>query len=828
MPIAVSTSIETTTAPILAGGFITAVTSYTGATGPISQHGIEWNCTLPGTTSFVVERPWLAPLYAGTTFSTNADVATESTGRLFCAYAEDEGTFTAQATVREPDGNAVTTTADTASVGGYDQYTTTVYIDESSSATNGVIVLDSFADTVGTNPTDRQAATATLANDWFEDGAADAWLTDGSGGLAANAADGGARSWLLTNGFTTEVDVTVTIRFSAASQSRPTGITFRNRGPVSGNRFSGLWAGINPSAETVELRDISNRNTNIASEAITFATDTDITLRVYSDGSVIQVWVNGVLEIDTTSTTYATYTWVGLFGYSAVANGVTIKDFTLTLPATGSGASSSDPVTDIDIAAVVSQRPLDKVRFLVAPGTYTPTAGWLCATGSNVIWQPTNYANKPIIEMSSNSSKAFSIGANADAVGGSATATSERCSVSGFNAKNTGATEAGTPFEFPVNTPLLVCGYDQCSTVSVDGELEGGSGGTFVDSADVSICWTRNFHEGASECRDHQIGGFMSNAGSRIFMVGNHLGKSTNERPARVTSAGMSILFNDFAENDIKNNLRVGSCAYAEVQGNYSPGRDLMLAGNDGIADHVRITRNLTSCITLSDVSTDSAASVSTDIAIVSNIIDFPLANEEVDDGLLDRFPFRMNPPFDDVLYAHNSMLCDRDKPVIFVGWQFGSSGATYTAVGALEVENNVFAVDGVQTGADVLMDFNDTFDALDTTTSSGNVWPTAAQSSNDTNTAWTANASGLDDTEANWISGAWSTGDEFTATTFDANWVPSTKKEVTAVDGVHRDFFGRLVTSGDTVWAGAVISAVPSAATSANRSRIRDGLRLR
>jgi len=63
---------------------------------------------------------------------------------------------------------------------------------------------------------------------------------------------------------------------------------------------------------------------------------------------------------------------------------------------------------------------------------------------------------------------------------------------------------------------------------------------------------------------------------------------------------------------------------------------------------------------------------------------------------------------------------------------------------------------------------------------------------------------------EATWLADSGTDGDNFADITFDGDFVPSTARNVTVPAGVHYDFYGRLVTPGDTVWAGAVMLDAP------------------
>ena len=74
-----------------------------------------------------------------------------------------------------------------------------------------------------------------------------------------------------------------------------------------------------------------------------------------------------------------------------------------------------------------------------------------------------------------------------------------------------------------------------------------------------------------------------------------------------------------------------------------------------------------------------------------------------------------------------------------------------------------------------------------------------------------------------------WGSGNsEATRTIPLDTFLPSTQDVATIPDGMFYDYYGNKITPGESGFAGAVQSVPSTAETSANRSRIRDGLRLR
>jgi len=816
---ATTVTIDTMTAPLLAGGFVSAGCSYTGTVGRISQHSVEWTADLPDGQTEVFARPWLVPLYAGTVYSPNANLETDATGRNFGAWVDRPGTFAVSALVRDAEGTVSTAAEQTLSVGGYDQYTT-IHVDIDSTATDGVPYEDAFDDASGVDPRDRPLDRDTFAYGWqsvYE------WDTTGTGYVVPVAGDGALRSNLTLDAYTTEVEVQVTLNL-ASSTGTLHGIHFRGTGSI----FDGLWAGINPSSNQVELRSNAARTVVISSAAFVDSTNTDYVLRVYSDGSICRVYVDDVLYIDTTLSDFATNTHVGIQRFAGTASNVRFKNFSVTLPSSGDGGSEAQAISDIDMASKISNRALDKVRFLVYPGEYTPTSSLFCA-GSNVLWQAQDYTNKPVIETASNSGNAFVLGRTS--------VTSERCAVSGFIAKFTGGDgTSGTPFYLSSNNgPIKACGFDRCSMFGSAIQFRSGPFGNFIDtSADQSAFLTRFGEDSAPTTEDHSCVSFGGGTNFRFFSYGGSYGQSTVERPHRSTVASQTLLWNKFEQRGIKNSCRFASCVEAEITGNAFLGNRAAFGGNDGTPSHVRMTRNYLSSVEFLDVS-DDLESLKEDYLLAANYFD---GDEYVtDDSQTTMINFSAS--YNDVVIAHNTCVVDtlRNDVDSFVA---RAGRNVYTTYGLHTFANNIFAYkDGGTSTRDKGFGITDAKSAPDNISFAGNVFLTAAQTSGQP--TWAFSIGSTNYTEAQLGSVLDSTGDIFDNPSISANGVPSGTYNRTITDGVHRDFFGRLVVPGDTAWAGAVMSALPtppppgpstpSAATSAhlimNRQRVAQRRRL-
>ena len=791
-------TINTLTAPILAGGFVTLNATYSGTTGTAPQHEVSWSVGLPGTTTFTVARDWLVPLYAGTTLSVNADMATDATGRNIGYFLEDSGTLTATATVRDATGAVTTSVEDSETVLGYDQYTT-LNIDGTSTATGGVPFIDDCVGAVSTSMDGRSPSTNEWGQTWSE--LTGTWELDGNGYCFPPTANGAGNAILTIDSHVTDVEVECDIK-QVDSDTWPNGPASRIQDT---NNF--FWCGLDYAAGEIQLyKVVSGSYTLLDSAAFSASLDTDYNIRMTDDGSDIEVFVDDVSTLTATDTDLAGNTLVGLVGRGISggdAGHVVFKNFKLTLPSEGAGTSTSDAISDIDIAAGISQRSHDKMRFLVQPGTYTHTTT-LHAYGSNVLWQAADYDDTPIMECSSFSGACFDLG--------DATVVSQRCAISGFRFQHTGGdgSSGNRPIEFGA-AKMEACGVDRCSMIGADEEFFSFMGGTFLTVAGSSVCLTRNGNEGVAETTDNNHSAFGLDDTSVYIAMGNRVGGSDGagvERPFRGNGGIQTHLCNKYDQTGgVKNSFRMQACKEAEVSGNHFASRPVSLGGNDGIVEDARFVRNYATGFDLADDSNDFN-SFSQDIVIAGNIVDQSQEIVGVSTSVLD-----ITNPFNNVLVAHNTFLSTT------TGIELGSRSTTLPGTGdpadpagVVTIDNNIFAIsDG--SGLRHYQRVNeDGFQAVfGNYTFDGNIWPQASETSVAPTIAYNPGSQSNEDTEAAWIALTDTANESFATVTVDANYVPSQQTDVTVPNGVHMDFFGVRLTPGDTVWAGAVAMALPS-----------------
>ena len=150
-------------------------------------------------------------------------------------------------------------------------------------------------------------------------------------------------------------------------------------------------------------------------------------------------------------------------------------------------------------------------------------------------------------------------------------------------------------------------------------------------------------------------------------------------------------------------------------------------------------------------------------------------------------------------LHAHNTLVARGD--MLLGGNPTNGVGMHNAGI----YENNLYAIVGSHNASYGVARLTGGFTPAN---SLNNTWPEDSQTTGDV--AFAANWGGGNRTEAAWLADSGQSGDQFVALTLDADFVPSTTRNVTVPDGVHSDFYGRIVTPGDTVWSGAVMSEPP------------------
>jgi len=150
-------------------------------------------------------------------------------------------------------------------------------------------------------------------------------------------------------------------------------------------------------------------------------------------------------------------------------------------------------------------------------------------------------------------------------------------------------------------------------------------------------------------------------------------------------------------------------------------------------------------------------------------------------------------------LLSHNTLVARGD--MLQGGNATGGVGMHNAGI----YENNIYAIVGSHNAARAVARPTGGFTPAN---SLNNTWPEDSQTTGDVTFA--AFWGGSNRTEAAWLADSGQSGDQFVALTLDADFVPNTTRNVTVPDGVHSDFYGRIVTPGDTVWAGAVMLDAP------------------
>lgn len=319
--------------------------------------------------------------------------------------------------------------------------------------------------------------------------------------------------------------------------------------------------------------------------------------------------------------------------------------------------------------------------------------------------------------------------------------------------------------------------------------------------------------------------------GFGLFAVGNMSliscgsGGSIVERSIRFNGPTgiFGAAYNNIYQNEYsgKNPLRIQDCTKSLVYGNRLVGTSCSTGGDNSNPQHVRFEQNVLNQI---DYHKHGTATDS-DIFISSNLI------TDVDA----RLPTGLKPTgatfsggfgisdnvVDRARVVHNTLSLeaghlpyDGGDGNVLNGIDLGDNAV---------LENNVYAVTGTALAGFAITRPTASLGAAN---SINNTLPEDSELTG--NPPIIARIAGVNVSEATWLADSGSSGDQFTAMTYDANYVPSTKVNVTVPTGVHYDFFGRLVTPGDTVWAGAVMSAAPVVAATGGNRDLRDRSRTR
>jgi len=398
MPISASQSILTNSgASVYVESLVWLSGSSSGAAGPVKKQRPQWNLTAPGTMT------WNATKWPGATIANGykadlasaVDVLTESETWDLPFLCDDTGTLSGDFTVTDQDG--VDTDTDSSlsqAVGALSNYTR-LYIDAAASNTEGEVYQTAFDDSASTN-LESIAPDKNYYGFVFDSHGSTAFETDGSGAAQVLTQDGAGHAVTFLDLGIEEVVLEATVRFTA-SETVANGMALRYGGGASW-----LIVGLNESGDKVQIVNRSGTSV-LAESAFTVDQATDYVLKVTDDGSEINVYVDGDLELTHTTSTYSGNTKFGLAGWGvggSDSGDFIWKDFSFKLLNEGSGASG-DAISDIDIYSKLADREIDGICVDVTSGTYTPTQSIPVAQGINSVFRWADGATKPNIECDS-------------------------------------------------------------------------------------------------------------------------------------------------------------------------------------------------------------------------------------------------------------------------------------------------------------------------------------------------------------------------------------------------------------------------------------------
>lgn len=294
--------------------------------------------------------------------------------------------------------------------------------------------------------------------------------------------------------------------------------------------------------------------------------------------------------------------------------------------------------------------------------------------------------------------------------------------------------------------------------------------------------------------------------------IDNGSGGSFGERPCRCTTVdALTVAYNNWSSPEYsgKNPLRIPTCAKAVVYGNRLVGNWCSTGGDGGNPKHVRFDQNVMHGVNYFK----DGASTDSDCFITSNLItDVDLKEDSAlaptGAGFTGFFGCANGSggDADRVRFVHNTLSVEAGLLALS-----GNRRVGFKVDAAIVCENNILAYSAP---IDITGSVQRPTSSSGLGNSINNIFPEDAESTNDSGTA--ANITDVGNvSEATWIADDGSSGDQFSTIIYDTQYNPSIKDDVTVPTGVHYDFYGRLVTPGDTVWAGAVMSSAPSSVVS-------------
>jgi hypothetical protein len=381
MAISASAAVQSNTGAVTpVEGVIFLRGSTTGATGEIEEQQPSWSGTSLGSMSWNACR--FPQFTTANGFSTNldaqVDVFDDAKFWDMPVLPDEAGTLDATFTCLDEDASSDTATT-SATITDASTYTQ-LYVDDSASNTEGEIYQTDFTDSASTSIDAIDPDKNLYQRDWTV--RKGTLATDGSGALEAVTQDGVGMSIATLDYGVEQVVLESTVRFTAAGETVANGFCLRYGGGISW-----LIVGLNEDGDKVQIVNRTGFSV-LAESAFTVAANTDYVLKVTDDGSEINVYVDGNLELTHTTSTYSGNTECGINGWGVGGSdsGEFIwKDFSFKILNDGSG-ESGDAISNIDTMATLMDAVLDKVLVNVAPGTYHQTKS-LPVDGVNVVWR---------------------------------------------------------------------------------------------------------------------------------------------------------------------------------------------------------------------------------------------------------------------------------------------------------------------------------------------------------------------------------------------------------------------------------------------------------
>lgn len=739
----------------------------------------DWALDLPGDQTWTETLDWLVPLVAGTTISATKNMATEFSGYNMPVQALEAGTLGATLTVIDGDGTSATSTEATVTVLGMDAYDRVIYFDSNATAAGGVFFDDTFTDTATTVIASHTPDLSLVGWVWSTGGGT--LEINGAGtGLVCSARNGAGFGSAKVDTGLTNCAVEAVVSFSG-----------------TGNNTAGVYGRANQASATVPYQNsfiltlnrgtgelllgkrVSGTPTTLDSTTISVSNGTPYTLRLVCNGTAIEGWLNGVLTLSATDSDLSTNTAFGVFGVQPDIAGATWDDFQIETIGIGAGTDPvTDPLNSMTLMQTILNQANTKLLIYILPGTHTPTTTWL-PEGDNIWIRAYDLADPPVFD-AVNAGTLFRI-----------QGPSNRVTIQGIYGINTSASVAATFASVVTSTSAVDCAVIDCDHESISASAGLGFDAGYNTTTDGSrLHFMRCWHSKPT-INNYATGAFGE---SDFCIINCKAGNSTLERGTRVSGNALSefVMWGcDYTQQSStgKNPLRIQDPLRASVVLSSLVGDWTSVGGGDIVhPDNIRIERCRIQGIqnAVSDINPEYYPPYVTACVV-----------DDLNTRAWDATPFPGDIGFTP---AENGSIV-RHCSIFVQGNFLTRTGNTVMGGVGWDTYGTVMALDGSAVAA-ANGQPNDT-----TGVYAQNIWPPATKTTASPSLAMRFN--GANRSEAEYLALPGVTGDEFTDVSFDTNWVPSVEKTVTVQVGTHRDFFGRAVTPGDSVWAGAVMMAL-------------------